>query len=130
MLLSLMVLAALGFCVALYTYFVEKKFKENAQYKPVCDINDWVSCSRPLQSTYANIFYFSNAIAGMFFYGALVVLAALSAVKVIFIASLVAVIASVALAYLLFFKIRALCMLCTSLYIINILLLVLSFRAL
>src|SRR3990172_1058303 len=116
-------LAALGLGISLYTYVIEQRLKRDVSYKPVCDISDRISCSKPMQSQYASLFYFSNALVGTVFYGLLIALALVEARNLMFIATIGASIVSCVLAYLLYVKIKALCLLCTSLYIINLLLL-------
>jgi vitamin-K-epoxide reductase (warfarin-sensitive) len=128
MLISILVLAAVGFCISLYTYLLEKKIKKQPNYKSVCDISDRVSCTKPMKSPYASIFYFSNAIVGVAYYLMIIVLALLQMHSLLLFATVIGCIASAFLAYLLYFKIKSLCLLCTSLYIINILLLLLAIR--
>ena len=127
MMLLFIVLAALGFGISLYTYLIEQRLKHDADYKPVCDISDRISCSKPMQSPYASLFFFSNAVMGMLFYGVLIVLALFDVGTILVLMTAGACIASCVLAYLLYFKIKALCLLCTLLYLINFLLLYLSF---
>lgn len=123
MITSVLILAILGFCISLYTYLIENKIKNNPNYKPACDLSDRISCSAPIKSEYANLFYFSNAIIGMLFYVLIAALAYLNAEQLLFIAAIFGGLSSCVLAYLLFFKIKAVCILCVSLYIINILIL-------
>lgn len=130
MLIAIFTLSLIGFCISLYTYFVEQKIKSDATYKAVCDINDRISCSKPIKSEYSNIFYFSNAVIGMGFYTFVAVLAYLNNLSLIAIAAAGSCIVSVFLAYILYFKIKALCILCTSLYLVNLGILVLALRAL
>lgn len=120
----ILVLAAIGFCIALYAYFVENKMKADASYHPACDINDRISCSKPLQSQYSNLFFISNSLAAMLYYVVIALLAFMGMHTVLVIATTLGLIVSLGLAYLLYFKIKSLCLVCTSLYIINILLFV------
>jgi vitamin-K-epoxide reductase (warfarin-sensitive) len=124
MILSLLILAILGFCISLYSYIVDRKIKATPDYKPACDISDRISCSKPLQSPYAHIFFFSNSLVSMVFYVIVGLLAALSALKLLFIISLISCMISCILAYILYVKIKALCLICTSLYGINALIFV------
>lgn len=128
MMIEFIIPAAIGFCISLYTYVVEKKIKENPTYKPVCDISDRISCSKPMNSRYANIFFFSNALLGMLYYVLIIILAVLNTSTLLFIASLCSCIVSGILGYLLYFKIKSFCLLCTSLYIINLIIFLLSLR--
>lgn len=124
----ILILAALGFGISLYTYLLEKKIEREPDYKPACDINDRISCTKPIKSEYANIFYFSNALVGMVYYALIVVLGLLGVSKLLLIATIGGCLVSAILAYFLYFKIKSLCLLCTSLYIINIALLILALK--
>ena len=120
------IFSLIGFAISLYTYITEKKVAENPAFKPFCDISDYISCSKPMRSPYANIFFISNALVGMMYYVVMFILAMLHASKLLLIASIGGACVSIFLAYLLYFKIRALCLLCTTLYVINGILLYLS----
>lgn len=128
MITSIFVLAIIGFCISLYTYIVEEKIKREPDFKPVCDLSDRISCSAPMKSKYANLFYFSNAFVGMGYYLIIAIFAFFNLGTLLAIATVCGCLISAVLAYLLYFKIKALCILCTSLYIINIALLILSLR--
>ncbi len=128
MFLLFIILAVIGFSISLYAYMVERKIRKVPTYKPVCDISDWVSCTKPMKSPYSDLFFVSNALVGMIFYIVIAILAVLNAIALLLVASIVACTVSSALAYLLYFKIKALCILCTSLYIINAILLFLSIK--
>lgn len=122
----ILVLAILGFCISVYAYFVESKMKADASYHPACDINDRISCSKALQSQYANLFFISNSLMAMGYYLAVAFLSYMGLHTLLMIATSLGVIASLGLAYLLYFKIKSICLVCTSLYIINVLLLLAS----
>lgn len=122
----ILILATIGFCISLYSYFVESKMKADATYKPACDINDRISCSKVMQSQYANIFFMSNSIVGMAYYVTVALLAYLELHTLIIVATTLGALASCVLAYLLYFKIKSLCIVCTSLYVVNALLLIAS----
>ncbi len=118
------VLAGIGFGISLYMYLLEQKVKNEPTYKPVCDIDDRISCTKAMKSKYANIFYFSNALTGMGYYLVVGILALFSASHLLLIATIAGCICSAVLAYFLIFKVKSLCILCTTLYIVNILLLI------
>ena len=128
MMLTIVLLAVAGFCISAYTFFVERKIKQTATYKPVCDISDRISCTKPMQSPYANLFYVSNATMGMLFYVGIGILAWLDMFTLVLVGAVVSALTSCFLAYLLYVKIKVLCLLCTSLYIINALMLVSAIR--
>ena len=119
MLLPIMVLACAGLCITAYTYAVERRISNDPAYKPVCDISDRISCSKPMQSPYANLFFVSNALVGMGFYTVVLLLALFDARLLLAILTAGSCVASLGLAYLLYFKVKAFCLLCTALYVIN-----------
>jgi vitamin-K-epoxide reductase (warfarin-sensitive) len=128
--IAICILAIIGFCISLYAYFTESKIKEDPNYHPACDINDRISCSAPLKSEYSNIFYFSNALMGIAYYILVGVLAYFGLHRLLLVATAGGAFMSLILAYLLYFKIKSLCIVCTSLYIVNILLLLFALRIL
>jgi len=121
------VLGAAGFLISLYTYLTEQKLKKDPTFKPVCDLSDRVSCSKPMQSQYANFFMISNGIAGMAFFALIIEFAYMGAHTLLLLVSLGGCIFSCILGYLLFVKVKVMCLLCTFIYIINFGLLYLSF---
>lgn len=120
----IIILAVIGFCISLYTYHLEQKIKVNPDFKPACDISDTISCTKPIKSEYANLFYVSNAFMGIVYYVIIAALAYFHAHTLLLIAAAGGVLVSLVLAYFLYFKIKSLCLLCTSLYIVNILILI------
>lgn len=126
--ISILILAVIGLCISLYTYLLEQKIKVQPNYKPACDLSDRVSCTKPMKSRYAAIFYFSNAIIGAAYYLMIIVVALLNMHSLLLFATVCGCLFSALMAYLLYFKIKSLCLLCTALYIINILLLLLAIR--
>lgn len=120
-------IALLGFCLTFYAYWVDRKLLQNSNYKPVCDISEKVSCSKPFASPYSQLLGFSNTIIGIVFYTSMFWLAITGFNKLLFIAAVGSAIASVYLAYILFAKVKSLCLICISIYIVNILLLIAAF---
>ncbi len=124
--IAIIIVALIGLCVSIYTYHVERSIKQSPTYKPACDLSDRVSCTKPMLSPYANLFFFSNASIGIAYYAVITLLAAINAIMPLFILSIASCLVSVVLAYILYFKIKAFCILCTSVYIINFLILILA----
>lgn len=120
-------LAAIGFAISQYVFWVEKRTREDRDYTPLCDINDRISCTRAFKSRYGNLLGFSNSILGMFFYTVLFIAQLLGFEMMVFGLSFAAAVASFGLAYILYFRVKSLCLICTSIYVINILLLVFSY---
>lgn len=123
--ICIILLAGIGFAFSLYAYIVEKKLKNDPTYKPACDISDRISCSKVATSPYANLFFVSNAVAGMLFYALVILLAVLILhgvlpdERLLMIVLVCGVLMSVYLAYILYTKIKSLCLVCTATYIIN-----------
>jgi vitamin-K-epoxide reductase (warfarin-sensitive) len=123
----ILILAVIGFCVSLYSFLIERTLKKDAGYKPICDISDRVSCTKPLLSAYSTTFGISNTIWGMIFYGTVFICGLLGWLSMVLLLSIAATMVTIWLAYILYVKIRAFCLLCTTIYIINIGLLLISF---
>jgi vitamin-K-epoxide reductase (warfarin-sensitive) len=115
----LLILALLGIGISAYAYVVEYKLRKDPLYKPVCDISERISCSKPLLSPYANLLGISNAALALAYYFLVAMLALLNADKTLTVVSILGCIASLFFAYVLYFKIRTVCLMCTALYILN-----------
>lgn len=126
MIFSIICVAALGFVISLYAFWLEQKVKREPDYKAACDISQRMSCTASIKSPYARIFYFSNSAIGMAYYAFVALLAWLSLPQPLLIATMAGVAGSIALAYVLYGKIKTVCLVCTSLYLINIVLLILA----
>jgi vitamin-K-epoxide reductase (warfarin-sensitive) len=120
----LLVLALLGVGISAYAYWVETRLAYDPKFKPFCDINDRISCTKPLQSPYSALFYVSNATVAMLYYALVALLYVFAARHLLLWVSVLSMLVTLVLAYLLYVKIRSLCLVCTSLYIINVLILV------
>lgn len=119
-------LSALGFAISLYTYLLELKVKRMPQYKPFCDISDKISCTKVMKSEYASLFYISNALFALVFYVFMFAFALKRMIIPLIIGSFGAFAVSLFLAYILYFKIKSFCLLCTSLYVTNLCLFLIS----
>jgi len=123
----IILLSLAGIAVSIYAYIVEVNISKNPEYKPACDLSDAISCSSTMSSTYSKLVGISNALIGMAYYFLVFVLASFSFATIIFYLSIAAVLVSIVLAYISYFKIKSFCLICTSVYVINILLLVVSY---
>lgn len=128
MLIKITVLACIGLLLSLYSYHLEKKIKQDQSYKPVCDLSDRISCSKPILSPWGALLGISNSLLGIAFYAAIFILALLNMKQAIFFAALAACCVSLVLAFILLFKIKALCLICLLIYLVNGLLLWASIR--
>lgn len=122
----IIIICIAGFAVSLYGFYIEQKIKKDATYKPLCDISDAASCSKPIRSAFGNLLGVSNMVIGMLFYAAIAFLAWAGYYQLVFLGAVGACIASLFLAYILYTKIKTFCLICTATYVINGLLLVAS----
>ncbi|MBW2965453.1 hypothetical protein KY363_08405, partial [Candidatus Woesearchaeota archaeon] len=67
--------------------------------------------------------------AGLAFYSVVILLAGLGMIQLIFYLSALAMLFSMYLGYVSFFRMKHFCLVCTATYLVNILLLILSFSA-
>jgi vitamin-K-epoxide reductase (warfarin-sensitive) len=122
--ITIVTLAIIGLAISLYGITVERNLQQNAQYKAACDLSDTVSCTRPFLSSYSKLLGISNIWAAALYYSVILILALLNLKTLILITACIGVVTSIAFAYILYFKIRSLCLICTSLYVVNIALVV------
>jgi uncharacterized membrane protein len=113
-------LALIGLAAAAYGFVVEQKLKKNAAYQPFCNISERIKCTQALMSEYSTMFGIPNTLSGMIFYGIVIVLVLLGLVWPLFILCAAAFLISSRLAYILYFRIRTLCLICTTMYLVNI----------
>ncbi len=122
----LQILAVIGLLLSLYAFYVEKRFKANSKYHAACDINNKISCTKAFKSKYGHTFGISNSIFGIFFYAIIFVLLFMNLTNIVFYLSTISLLGSLYLAYVLYFKVRSFCIVCNSIYVVNILLFVVS----
>jgi uncharacterized membrane protein len=120
MVTMLIVIAVVGLCISAYGIMVEKNVLHNEHYKAACDISDMVSCTKTFVSPYNKLLGISNIWASLLYYCAIICLSLMGFSQIVFILSCAGLVTSVVFAYILYFKIRTVCLVCTSLYIINI----------
>lgn len=126
--ITIIILTCIGLVLSAYAYNLEYNIKKNATdpnstYKPLCDLSEQISCSKPILSPYGSVFGISNALVGILLYTAILLFALMGMKTMVFILSLLACCMSVVFAFILFTKIKVVCLVCISIYIVNILLL-------
>lgn len=114
-----LILSIAGLLVSLYGFYVELKLAKNPEYKPMCDISDMASCTKPFKSDFGKMLGVSNTLLGVFFYAGIALLTVLGYHQLVLIGVAAACIFSLFLAYILYFKIQTLCLICTVTYAIN-----------
>lgn len=122
----IIILALIGFVLSLYAWHVERKVRMVKTYSPVCDISEHVSCSKAFSSIYGKHFGVSNGTYGLIFYVVIIALALMNMQTGIVVLSLISVIGSVYLASVLYIKLKNFCIICTGIYLINVLIFILT----
>jgi len=126
----ILLLSVIGFAISLYGFYIEEQLKKNPAYKPLCDLSDKASCTKPIKSSFGKIFGVSNTIIGMIFYAGIALLTCLGYHQLVLIGAIGACVVSVFLAYILYFKIKTICLICTLTYAVNVSLLLASWFSL
>ena len=121
------ILSLIGLIFSLYALFVEEKKFNQKKYKPFCDLHRNISCSKAFSSKEGHVFGFSNTIIGIAFYLIILISSIYFWNDFIFYLSVLSVLFSLFLAYLSYIKMKNFCLVCTAIYIINILLLVFAY---
>jgi len=119
-------LAIVGLILSIYSLYVEKKLEVQKSYSPVCDINKTVSCSAAFESKYSETFGIKNSILGSGFYALVLLLSVTSFAPLILYLAAFGMLTTIYLAHLSYFKLKNFCLVCTGIYIVSLLLLILS----
>lgn len=115
-----------GILISIYAYYIELKAKKSKSYKAFCDIGDRASCTKAFASKYGKTFGISNSLGGILFYVFLLVLFFYMSEIIIYFA-IFAFFGSIYLAYISYFRLKNLCIICSLIYLINILLVIFSY---
>lgn len=122
------ILALVGLFLSIYTVMVERRARKEKNYRPVCDIQKHVSCTKAFASKYGSHLGVSNGFFGAMFYLAIIVLISIDLYFWAFCLAIVSVIGSLYLGYVLFFRLKDICIVCTSIYIVNIVIAIILLR--
>lgn len=138
---GLILMCIIGTLLSYYAYIVETTKENEASYEAMCDINEYMSCTRVLTSEYGKGFgilpknsplYFPNSLYGLGFYLLVAGLSILNTHAATFTTVFLAIlsnICSVYLAYILYL-LRDICVICVSTYIVNGVILILGIKKL
>jgi vitamin-K-epoxide reductase (warfarin-sensitive) len=99
--------------------------KREANYKAICDLSDRMSCMKSIRSDEGKIFGIPNGVYGIGFYAAIYFATFPQFQSYLFPLAVLGVLFSLYFAYQLYFKVKTFCVVCTSIYLVNILLLIL-----
>ncbi|XP_066258294.1 vitamin K epoxide reductase complex subunit 1-like protein 1 [Euwallacea similis] len=128
----LFISSVIGCGLSIYAYSVEKSLEKNTNYEAYCDINPQISCTRVFRSTYGkglgifqegSVFHQPNSFFGIIFYTILTVFALIESPVAVNGSLLLIIISnfiSCYFAYLLYFVLRDLCVVCISTYVVNV----------
>ncbi|XP_023688727.1 vitamin K epoxide reductase complex subunit 1-like protein 1 [Paramormyrops kingsleyae] len=136
----------LGALLSLYAFHVEREKARDPDYQAMCDMGASVSCSKVFTSRWGQGFGLlgsifgtnsvlnqPNSVYGLFFYGLQLLLGmTVSAVAALILmtTSIASVLGSLYLAYILYFVLKDLCLICITTYLLNIILFVLNYKRL
>jgi vitamin-K-epoxide reductase (warfarin-sensitive) len=120
-------LPVIGLTVSAYATYVHRQMKQTPEYRPWCDINSAVSCSKAIASRYGEILSIANGVYGAVFFLIVFVASAMDFWALVFRLSVPASIVCMYLAYALYFRVKTFCILCNFMYLTVVLLLGCSF---
>lgn len=123
-------IAMVGILLSVYSIYVERKLRQNRDYKAACDLSNRMSCSRTFSTSYGKTLGISNGVWGTLFYLGLIGLLYFGYFDFVFYGALFGVFYSMRLAYILYVKLKNFCPVCSSIYLVNILLLIFSWLGL
>ena len=121
------IVSIFGLLLSVYAFSVEKKTEKSKSYKPLCDISKNISCTKAFDSKYGSLTGISNSFAGIFFYLIVFLLAFFGQLNYIFYLAIISIIGSFYLVYTQITKIKSFCLVCSGIYLVNLLLLVFSY---
>ncbi|MBW2985390.1 hypothetical protein KY313_01930 [Candidatus Woesearchaeota archaeon] len=124
------IVSIIGFLLSIYAFSVEKKSEKSKSYKPLCDISKKISCTKAFASKYGRLAGVSNSFAGIFFYIIVFLLAFLGQLNYVFYLAIISVLGSLYLAYAQIMKVKSFCLVCSCIYLVNLLLLFFSYAKL
>ena len=127
LILGLKILVACGYFLSLYAFFVEFQLHNKKKYAPLCDLSASISCSKAFTSKYGHMFGVPNSLFGILSYAFLFVLVSSGFYMYSFYFAALSLLGSLYLAYISYFKIKTYCLVCNSIYVVNILLVVFSY---
>jgi len=123
----LLILATIGLLISIYGITVERKLQQDAQYKAACDISDTISCTRLFLSPYGKMLGISNIWASAGYYVMIIAAILLNQPQLVMLITASGLLVTIVFAYILYFKVKSLCLICTSLYVVNIALFVICY---
>jgi len=115
------ILAIIGSLLSFYALYVKWKVHDK-NYKPLCDVKENISCIKAFTSKYGKLAALPNPVYGLFFYALLFFF-----IDYALYFGLIAFPITIYLAYISYIKQKNFCLVCTGIYLINILILIFSY---
>lgn len=116
----ILALTLIGFCLSVYVLHVEKYAGKKKDFRAWCDFTERISCTKAFTSEFAHTGMLPNSVIGMIGYSVMALLAYFNEIQYLFLISLACLSFSVFLAYVLFVRVRSYCLVCISIYAINL----------
>lgn len=113
-------LALIGFLLSLYALNVYLRARSK-KYKPLCDVRENVSCKQAFIHKYGKRFRVHNSIIGIIYYLLIIVLIGFEQRTALIALATLALLDTMRLAYLSYWKMRNFCVICTAVYVVNVL---------
>ncbi|HLC54927.1 MAG TPA: vitamin K epoxide reductase family protein [Candidatus Nanoarchaeia archaeon] len=129
MIWMLIILTLLGALLSCYALYVEWRAHSNKKYVAACDIGHAASCIKAFASPYGKLLGLPNAFYGLVFYIILFPFAFYGLHEFVFYGAVLGMLATFILAYISYVKMKNFCIVCSSVYLVNILLLIFSYLA-
>jgi vitamin-K-epoxide reductase (warfarin-sensitive) len=114
--------ALVGLLISVYATYVEHRVRKEPSYKAICDWSDRFSCTKAFTSKYGRIFGISNSVVGVTAYFTFLTMS-FSIPRLLPLLAVVAIVGSAALAFISYVKMRTYCVVCTTIYVVNLVLL-------
>ncbi|KAL7678417.1 hypothetical protein ACOME3_004642 [Neoechinorhynchus agilis] len=140
------VASLLGLLLSVYAYYLKLKLKKQPDYVALCDIKTGIGCTGVLKSRYGQGFGIAeklfgkesplnipNSILGIIFYSFQFFTCYAQApvlLSVAYYSSILSIVFTVYLAYILFFVLKEICLICIPTYVLNIVIFLTNYKLL
>ena len=117
--------ALYGLLISVYSVYVKYQIEHTKEYTPLCDLRSNISCSKAFTSSYGTLILLPNSVYGVIFYTVFILLSVLDIHTWTMYLALCATLGSLYLAYVSYVVQKNFCLVCNSIYVINVVLLLL-----
>ncbi|MBI5389083.1 hypothetical protein HZB01_01755 [Candidatus Woesearchaeota archaeon] len=123
------VLSLAGFMIAAYATSVKQHLARNPRYLPFCEVSKKVSCVRALTGKYSELFAIANTVFGLFYYTFVFILSFAGFVWPLVALTFLGLLGSLGLAYISYVKMKNFCVVCSAIYLVNLLLFIVALKS-